>query len=721
MSRFFKYINIVIVAACALFLGAVYRYVWSVLPATSGTVQSPVNATVKVVRDAGGVPHLHAANEEDLFFAQGYVTAQDRLFQLEFARRQAAGELAEVVGNAAIESDLESRRLRMRRLAERYARSLTDSDRAPIASYAQGVNHFIATHRDRLPVEFTMLGFDPRPWTITDSVLVGLQMFRSLTTTWRDELLKRNLLAGGDATKVGALFPSAAESPSGSNSWVVSGKHTKSGKPILASDPHLSFTLPCIWYQIHLQAPSIDVAGVSLPGLPGVSIGHNQSIAWGITSLQFDVQDLYREPAAAVIGQDLEVVRVKGGGKVEAQIPVTRHGPIFTAEGNQSWTLRWAAAETPFAFPFVELNHARNWEQFRKALSRHPGPGFNFLYADVEGNIGYQVAGSLPKRVGWSGDTPQDGIAAKEWDGFIPFDELPSSFNPPDGVLVNANENPFPKGYPYPVNGAFASHHRVRQIRDRLRSHEGWQPEEMLAIQKDVYSPFSHYLAQGIVAACKARGVSNPALTDAIALLDSWNGQMEIGQAAPMIATLAYQHVRKAIADRAAPGKGSLYDFSLAADAIESILRARRSEWFADFDAMLVKALDDAVAEGVKLQGGNVKRWDYGLYNTLLLKHPLLGDYSYVRWFTNIGPHSMGGSTTTVKQTSRRSGPSMRFVADLADFENSRMNLTTGQSGQILSNHYRDQWDDYYAGRSYRMQFQRVEGVATLELVPSKR
>lgn len=715
MSRVLKYINFIILLACTVGAAAVYWFVWRVLPQTSGTVHAPTGAAGRVIRDQLGVPHIAAASEADAFFLQGYVTAQDRLFQLELARRQANGELAEIVGLAALEADLEARRLRMRRLAQQHARDLSSSDRAPFAAYARGVNFFIDTHRGNLPVEFSVLGFDPRPWTIADSIAVGLQMFRSLTTSWRDELIKSNLLSGGDPAKVRALFSIGAEAHPGSNAWVVSGSHSTSGKPLLANDPHLGFSLPCVWYQVHLKAADLDVAGVALPGLPGVAIGHNRSIAWGITNLQFDVQDLYR--ASAVTAQDQEVLRVRGGAQVEAAVLLTRHGPVVHTEANQAYALRWTAADPGFAYAFVDLNRAQNWDEFRRAVSRHLGPGFNFVYADTAGNIGYQVAGRLPVRRS-AGDLPQDGSAASEWNGTIPFEQLPSAYNPPDGVLVTANENPFPGGYQHPVHGNFASRYRARQIRHRLESRRDWTPERMLAVQKDVYSAFSHLLAQQIIAASWKRGVTNPNLREAIELLSRWNGQMEAGQPAPLLVTLAYQHLRKAIADRASPGKGSVYAFSLAPELIETLLRSRPPAWFADFDAELVKALDRAVEEGTKLQGSSVSRWDYGRYNQLLLKHPLFGDVNYVRWFARIGPIPMSGSSTTVKQTTRALGPSMRFVADMADLNRSLMNITTGQSGQLLSPHFRNQWDAYYAGRSHPMRYDRVEPAATLDFLP---
>ena len=278
-------------------LAAAYWLAFRPLAQTSGEISAPISAPATVVRDAIGVPHIRAARWEDAIFLQGYVTAQDRLWQMDALRRLASGELSEIIGPATLEVDRDARRLRMRRMAEEHYRTLPPADRAVLAAYTRGVNYFIETHHGRLPLEFSILRYDPRPWTVVDCLLAGLQMYRNLTTTWKDEIEKSEMLASGNVAKVNFLFPSliGKEFQPGSNAWAISGKHTASGKPILANDPHLEFSIPSTWYQVHLQAPGLDVTGVSLPGVPCIIIGHNQRIAWGVTNLGFDVQDLYVE------------------------------------------------------------------------------------------------------------------------------------------------------------------------------------------------------------------------------------------------------------------------------------------------------------------------------------------------------------------------------------------------------------------------------------------
>jgi penicillin amidase len=685
-------------------------------------------------RDAIGVPHITAANWEDAIFLQGFVTAQDRLWQMDGLRRLAAGELSEIVGSSALEVDRDARRLRMRRMAEEDYRTLPPADRAVLAAYARGVNYFIETHRTRLPLEFTILRYDPRPWSVTDSILCGLQMYRNLTTTWKEELQKQAMLEGGDAAKVNFLFTSriGMEFQPGSNAWAISGRHTASGKPILANDPHLEFGIPSTWYQVHLKAPGLDVIGVSLPGVPCVIIGHNQRIAWGVTNLGFDVQDLYIEKFDPRTGRyvfrgqleqaraESERIPVKGSRPVDFQQWVTRHGPVSLMEGNRFLALRWSAAEPgSFQFPFLELNRAGNWREFTAAVARFSGPGQNFVYADVDGNIGYHASGLLPIRKNYDGDVPVDGSSGEyEWEGFIPFDQLPSFYNPPQGWIVTANQNPFPENYPYRVHGNFASPYRSLEIRSLLTSHQAWKPDQMLAVQKDVYSAFSHFLAQQVVAACDRKKPANANLTDAIALLRSWNGQMEKQTPAPMLISLVYLEVRKRIAESAAPGKSDFYGVQMAPAVIEKILRNDARGWFEDRDGLLIRALTDAVEAGRQSQGSNVKRWNYGQFNRLTIKHPVGDKLPLLAAYFNVGPVEMSGSSTSIKQTTLVLGPSMRFVADFSDWDHSLNNLTIGESGQFLSSHYKDQWDAYYTGRSFPMQFQRVDAKSTLDIQP---
>ena len=726
-------------AALLVVLAAlVYWYAWRPLPQTSGRLRAAVSQRATVDRDALGVPHISAASLADALFVQGFVTAQDRLWQMDSLRRWAAGRLSEVAGTQALEEDRRNRALRLERLTEEHARSLPAEDRAALAAYARGVNFFIETHRGRLPLEFIIMGYEPRPWRVADSILVGLQMFNTLTMTWRQELKKDAMLASGDREKVNFLFPVRAgwEPLPGSNAWALAGSRTASGRPILAGDPHLAYSIPGIWYLTHLKTPGLDVTGATIPGLAGVILGHNDRIAWGVTNLAFDVQDLYVERLDPRSGRyvfrgqleqarlERDAIPVKGRRPVEFTQWVTRHGPVVANEGNRYLALRWVAAEPgAFQWPFLEINRARNWQEFTAALARYPGPGQDFVYADVDGNIGYHAAGRFPIRKSSWGDVPVDGASgAFEWEGFIPFEQLPRAFNPPSGLIVTANQNPFPPDYPYRVSGMFDPPYRAQQIRALLTARGLWRAADMLAVQKDVYSAFAHLLARQLVAAYDRRRATNPALTDAIALLRAWNGQMEAAQPAPFIVALAFQHLRKNVAEQAAPRKAAIYDYLMAPAALEKLLKERPAGWFADWDRLLVGVLADALDEGRRMQGRDVRKWQYGHYHKLLIAHPVGHHLPLVSGFFDIGPAPLSGSATTVKKAETIMGyllgPSMRMVMDLGDWDRSVASLVAGQSGHVLSSHYKDHWESYAAGRAFPWPFRRVEAASTLVLEP---
>lgn len=717
-----------------VFLVLVYWYVYRPLPQTSGVASAPVTARVRIERDAHGVPHITAGSVEDALFAQGYAMAQDRLWQMDGARRVAFGTLSEVAGSAALESDLETRRLRVWRVAEDAAQRMPQNERAALAAFARGVNHYIETNRGKLPIEFTLMGYDPQPWRVADSIGIYLQMYRTLTGSWKREVQKAAMLGGGDPKKVAELFPvrDGSEVQPGSNAWVVSGKLTASGKPLLANDPHLEFSLPSVWHMAHLKAPGFEVSGVALVGVPCIIIGHNLKIAWGVTNLGFDVEDLYLEKLDPATGQyvfqgrveqarlERDVVHVKGGKSVGLDVWVTRHGPVILLNKGVSLALRWTAAENGGVnFPFLDVDRAQNWDEFLAACGRFPGPAQNLLYADREGNIGYHVVGRLPIRKKHMGDVPVDGTSGEyEWDGYIPFEELPSAYNPASGMIISANQNPFPADYKYAVSGNFAPPYRAAQIHNLLTSGKKLRPTEMLAIQGDLYSAFSHFLAKQVVAVYDKRGVNNAALGPAAELLRSWNGQMLKTTPEPMIISLVFQHLRTAIADKATPGKGLNYEYAMAPAVLERLLRQRPAGWFDDWDQLLLRSFVDAMEEGKRIQGRDPKMWDYGVYNQLYLVHPVTGRIKWFGQYFNIGPEPMSGSSTSVKQTTRRLGPSMRMVADLSNWDDSVQNIATGESGNLLSWRYKDQWKAYYNVSSLPMQFERVAVKDTLTLQP---
>ena len=735
-KRILRIVNWVLAAAAAGLCIAAWWLIWRPGAGAEGETRAPVAGEVKVERDRLGVPHITAASLDDALFAQGYATAQDRLWQMDSLRRLAAGELAEIAGKAALPLDLRARQLRLRWLAERWAAALPAPQRALLAAYARGVNFFLEQNLNRLPPEFTLLGYAPRPWRVADSLLCALEMNRTLSGNWEHDLLKSRMARTGRRPLVEQLFPArlGTEPLPGSNAWAASGARTVSGKPLLANDPHLPWTQPATWHLVHLRAPGLNAAGAALPGIPGIIIGHNDRIAWGITALQFDNMDLYEEKLDRRTGRYLykgqwlqaqraaERIAVKGERPAEAAFWVTIHGPVVAEEEGRPLALAWSAAQANEAeFPILDWNRARNWEEFRNALRRLPGPNINVLYADADGNTGWQVAGRLPVREGFDGSEPADGsTGAFDWKGFIPFDQLPSYFNPKKGLLVSANHNSFPGKYPYTVSGFFSSPDRALQITARLERKQKLAAADMLAVQRDVYSALHHGLAQAAAGAVRRRGDPNEAARAGAELLARWDGQMRADSAAAMLAHLLYQHIRRAIGERASPKHGGGWRTFLAPGVVARIVGERSREWFDDFDLLLANALADAVEEGRRMQGRRMDKWRYGLANRVSLEHPVMGRIPWFGRYFNFGPAEMDGGATTVRAVTEAYGPSMRFVADLSNLDESLVVIPTGVSGHRFSGHYGDQWQTYLNGGAFRLEFTRVEARRTLRLLPGR-
>ncbi len=718
LLRLAKLLLAAVSAAVLVFCIGVYWAAIRPLAVATGTVAVARAPTARAGRDRLGVPHIEAASLEDALWVQGYVTAQDRLWQMDLLRRISAGELAEILGPRLLAADRESRTLGLRFIARQAAERLPGADRAAFEAYRRGVNAFLESHRDNLPLEFRLLRYQPRPWEVSDSLLVALHMFRTLSSTWRDELMKRSLLERATPEQVNALLPvrTGHDVSPGSNAWVVSGVHTASGKPLLANDPHLQYSIPCIWYTVHLRAADWNVIGAGIPGLPGVILGHNERIAWGATNLQFDVQDLYLTDD--VEETRTEPIRVRGQAEVPHTVERTRSGPVVAHAGGRKASLRWVAADlTQWQYPFLELDRARGWDEFRRALSRFAGPAQNFVYADVEGNIGYQAAGRLPIRRGYDGSLPVPDDGQAGWTGYIPFERLPSVYNPPSGRIVTANQNPFPADYPYPVSGNFAPPYRAARIRELLEQGSRFQAGDFLRIQTDVYSPFAHRLARVLVEAIDRRRPSNPDLVWAAELLRTWDGTFEPYSQAPVLVTLAYGRLLHSLVAAVAGEKAALYSSQMGTVFVDQLLAARPPGWTRDYDDLLLKSLSLAAGE-VRTNPAAVM-WGRWLETTI--EHPVGHQIPFLRRWFDIGPFAPAGSTTTVKQTTQRLGPSMRLVVDLADFDRSLHNLTTGQSGQPLSPHYKDQWIAYYEGRSFPLTFRSPAVVEWLNFSPSGR
>ena len=549
-----------------------------------------LQAKVTVRKDSRAIPYIEASTDTDLYFVQGYVTASDRLWQMDLLRRVAAGETAEIFGRQTLEEDKRWRRFGFAAIANQSLAYLSPQLKTALEAYARGVNAYIASLDEKsLPVEFRILQYRPRDWNPSDSILIGKILADALSSTWRADLLWASLsglpkdkfddlsnqvtpydvvLFGNDAVKrQAALYqtdkPSDAliafaeaesivrerslerigfyaEDLAASNNWVISGKRTVDGKPLLANDPHLQPSAPGIWYLTHLSSPTLRVSGVTFPGVPGIVLGHNENIAWGATNVGPDVQDLYvesidaegkykspRGPQAAIVRKEEIKVRTNplkpDTETVSIDAIETRNGVVITEDAGKRYSLKWTARDPKNnefeAFYFI--NRARNWEDFTKALRSYGGATQNFVYADAKGNIGWYAAGRIPIRKSGDGAVPYDGATNDgEWVSYIPFEELPHLYNPPNGLIVTANQRIVGSDYKYTqISRDAAQPWRARRIYDLLSAKPRITMDDVRNVQFDDFNiPLSN-LAKEIVK-------SSAATAETLVLLSKWDGRM---------------------------------------------------------------------------------------------------------------------------------------------------------------------------------------------------
>lgn len=751
----------------------------SALPQIDGTIAVPgLSAPVSVTRDGHDVPTINATTTDDLFFAQGYVTAQDRLFQMDLLRRAARGELSEIVGDAALKHDRQQRILGIRATAEKGVQNASPEDVQQFAAYARGVNAFVETHRNRLPIEFRILRYSPRPWTTEDSLSIAYQMVETLSTSPKAALTREKILAklgpeltadlyvntswrdhppttSGPSLDTAPAPVHSAETPGavtmstvpellrpwlqeflrddpaplGSNNWVVSGARTTTGKPLLSNDMHLGHQMPNLWYAAHLRSGDFDVAGVTLPGYPYVIVGHNRRIAWGCTNVGPTVEDAYIETFDAQ-GQYLtpegwkspevrhEVIHVKGKPDVSLDVQITRHGPIVTELSpgeTRKIALRWTLYDG-IRNPFFQVDSAQNWQQFRRAFSEFDAPGQNVVYADVDGNIGYQTTGKVPIRASSDGSLPVDGSNnAHEWIGYIPFDKLPSVLNPPSGIIATANGRIAPDGYPYSISVEWEAPWRTERIYKVLESGRKFSSSDMLALEMDIRSELDRFVADKLVYAVDEAKNASKRAHKAADILRDWNGQMDGTSAAPTIVSKARTElVRLLLEPKLGPAPADDSDSTLSWKSyhwlmetvwLENVLSHNQVRWlppgYADFNGVLVAAMENTV----KGAPSDLKAWKWGPANSVTIQNPVLGKIPIVREWTGPGEQPQSGSGYTVKAAGRTYGPSERFTADLSNLDLTTLNLVTGNAGNFLSPYYMDQWKAWCTGYTFVLPF----------------
>jgi penicillin amidase len=743
------------------------------LAQTSGTIRIPgLQRPVTVLRDRWGVPHIFAQTQDDLFLAQGFVAAQDRLWQLEIWRRTGEGRLAEIVGPEAVERDRFARLLRYRGdLEAEYASYAPDTKRI-LEAFVRGVNAAIEASRDRLPIEFQLAGVRPEPWT--PEVCLNRMAAFGMTINSGEEVLRAKLGTDLGWKLADALIPAEPPRPleaqphaglegvdekvlrlpwstnaplrfqaaaNGSNNWVVDGKLSATGRPLLANDPHRQLSLPSLRYIVHLVGPGWNVIGAGEPALPGVAAGHNDRAAFGFTIAMIDQQDLYMEETNPANPDEVkfqgqwepmrvvrETIPVKGKEPVAAELKFTRHGPVIheDRERHRAYVLKWVGSEPGTAgyLASLSLDRARNWADFRKALERWKVPSENLVYADVDGNIGWQVAGLTPVRKGWSGLLPVPGTGEHEWQGFLPASELPSAFNPARHFLATANNDILPPGYPHELGFDWGDPTRAQRIAEVLGAGgKKFTIADFQRLQYEEVSPVARTLMKILG---EARGAS-PELRPWVDRLTQWNGTVAKGSAAAALYEIWTTKLGPAVLKARVPERW-LPLLSGRLDQVIELLRDPKPDWFgqdprAGRDAVLLQSLEAAVAEAKKRLGPDPSTWRWGALHTAAFRHVLGTGPDREKLFNPL-PVERGGDGYTLNVGvgpgfNVAHGASFREILDLGNWDRSVATNVPGQSGQPASPHYADLLPLWAEGKYFPLLYSRkkIEAAATERLV----
>src|SRR6185437_4913851 len=737
------------IAAAGIVIGATIWLKYDVratLPQLDGQLElHGLHAAVTVRRDSHGVPHIQAANLDDLFIAQGYVAAQDRLWQMDMARRMASGNVAEILGSSYVKHDEMERVLLIRETAERIVANLSETDRRYFEDYARGVNDYIDTHEDNLPPPFRLLMYKPAPWQPTDSASILMGMVQLLDQTWDSRLERERVVARLGPTLAAALYPVGSwrdhpptqvlpdltqpnaliqdipldstqallQGPSvqdlldlrelvepahnicrgctpGSNEWVVSGQHTASRQPILSNDMHLPHQIPGIWYEAGLEAPSFHAAGVTIPGVPYVIAGHNGHVAWGFTAMYADMQDLYVEQTNGhgdyrasdgswqPIERQHETIRVRFGRDLDIDVARTGHGPIVTQlipHEKRTIALRWSAYDIPQnSLSLFALDTAANWSDFRAAMSHWWGPSLNVVYADDQGHIGYQAVGQIPNRPNGIANVPI-ADTKHEWQGYIPFDQLPSTLDPANGILATANSRMTPDNYTYAISDQWADPYRNERIWKWLAGKDNLTAADMLTLQTDVYSEVDQELAQRFAYAIDHAKSTTPQLREAADLMRTWNGEVGVNSAPAAIVEAAKDAFWPMLLEPKLGDDWKLYHWAESGFAQEQIITNNPAGWLPPGYATWDDFLAAVVNKGLENAPSDLKNWRYGETHTIYLEHPLYSRVPWLKKWTGTGPQPQSGDISTVKQSGRTFGPSQRFTIDWSSSDAATENI----------------------------------------------
>lgn len=801
IGRWLAYMAAGLVGILLLSVAGGYLYARRSLPQVSGELKlAGLKAPVTVYRDERGVPHIEASSEHDLYMAQGYVVAQDRLFQMDLSRRAAAGRLSEVVGEKALESDKLFRTLGLRRSAEASVAAYQPWVLELIEAYSAGVNAYIAeaTASGSLPVEFTLLGYKPEPWTPADGASVGKYMADNLSRSMGNEVFNHELRRKVGPALADQLLPtypqnaptimqwtgnsSQAPTPTslvevapnldlsgllalglttdpdvGSNNWVIAGSLTKSGKPLLANDPHLGLSTPSIWHEVHLVLDTGTEKrhsfGVMFPGAPGIIIGQTDRFAWGVTNTGPDVQDLFAERRnpdnpyqfeykgvyenATVIK---ELIPVKGKEPVPFEVVITRHGPIVSEvvgdpknRPQEALALQWTAHGATPELEFVLMAaRANNWPEFREALRKFEVPTQNFVFASVDGTIAYRASGRVPIRSKGNGSAVVPGWTGEyEWVGSIPFDQMPEVVNPKEGYVVTANQKVIDDRYPYHLDIEWAQPYRGMRITELIEAKKGSLTlDDMQAMQTDYANLQARTLLPILLPPVEQARLS-PTAQEALALLKGWDQVDSAEQGAPLIYHLWYRELQRQLFE---PKMGEEL-FKLMADkgnvtdvALQEAANGRPNDWIKQaggLDALAVASFEAAVSQAAQLQGNSPSKWAWGRFHRFAPKHNLGAAVKALGYVFNPTFRPVGGSGITVgamsfnKEGQVTNSAPWRQVVDLADVTGqSRSIVTPGQGGHFLSPWYQDQAEKHTAGELFPRHFTGYQQGRKLVLQP---
>lgn len=732
---------------------------------------SPIHHNVEIIRDPYGVPHIRASNEHDLMAAIGYVHAQDRLWQMDMLRRAGEGRLSEVFGTPTVEMDKLFRTIGLRSIAEKMETRLHPKSRQILEDYTSGVNAFIETHRDNYPVEFDMLDYEPEPWKVSHSLLLVRLIAWELNLSWWTDLTYGEIATRVPPEMLQEIIPSYPDSirptvprlqlraalesargfryanrlyrelfglgslEAGSNAWAVDSTRSMSGKPMLANDPHLSMPSPARWYLLHGSAPGWNASGVSVPGVPVIVIGHNEHLAWGLTNAMLDDADYYLElvdttkrssyifdgTSRPFIERE-ETIRIGKNDSLVIVVRESHHGPIIndvhprhlhadSATHIAPIAMRWTGAEvSDEVYGFYLMNQATGADDFSRGLRELTVPGQAVVYADVEGNIGYWTTGRVPIRGNRQVMLPLSGAtAASEWKGFVPFEQLPKLWNPPEGFIACSNQNIADAAYPHYLSTLWEPTSRIRRIRTLLQSSTKFTAEDFKQFQQDITSPFAQDVSADLLRAFEGTDLPDQHHVNALNYIRNWDYRFTQSDVTTTIFSVFFTRlVQNTFQDEMG---NDLFDNFVFFGAIpyrvtSQLLAKDSSAWFDDIrtpvqetkEMILRKSLSDAIAELRSTIGDEMKTWQWGSLHTVTFRHPF-GTRKPLDKVFNLGPFPVAGGGTTLNKCEYKFsspytvsvGPSMRQVIDLGDPLTAFTVITSGQSGQPLHDHYDDQ------------------------------